>query len=183
MPKTANKTLTPPHLTQGNLVALVTPAGTVTDKTELETGIKLLEDHGYRVRLPEDLAADNYLAGTDEERARQFTEAWRDEEVRAVLGQNGVLVANLSPNQDQNRNNLVKTFGSVFPGHLCLITGDRANTLVLGKKRVFRPGADFDRRVHRLEKRLGRGFGLKEASRRCCSFSLTNARLLLDPRP
>ncbi|MFF6900470.1 S66 peptidase family protein [Streptomyces hydrogenans] len=76
----------PPFLRRGDTVALVAPAGPVTDR-ETVPARDLLEDWGLRVRTTPRLHATHqgYLAGSDDERLDDFTEAWLDPDVRAVV--------------------------------------------------------------------------------------------------
>ncbi|PRX44976.1 muramoyltetrapeptide carboxypeptidase [Prauserella shujinwangii] len=79
-------------LRPGDTVALVAPAGPVTVE-KLAAGAAVLESWGLRVRRATGLLARHpqlpYLAGTDAERARDFTEAWLDPEVTAVFAARG----------------------------------------------------------------------------------------------
>ncbi len=89
MPETADKQIFPPFLEPGDAIGLITPAGPVTDKDAAKTGIKLIEKWGFKVRVPDDLERQDYLAGTDEERAKQFIDIWNDNEIKAVLAIRG----------------------------------------------------------------------------------------------
>ena len=89
MPETADKQTFPPFLEPGDDIGVITPAGPVTDKDGALAGIKLLEKQGYKVRVPDDLEQQDYLAGTDEERAKQFIDIWNDNEIKAVLAIRG----------------------------------------------------------------------------------------------
>ncbi len=85
--------LVPPRLREGDTVAVVAPAGP-TDPGRLAAGVRVLESWGLRVRVPEPGAGGaplhaGWLAGSDEQRARAFTEAWTDPEVRAVIATRG----------------------------------------------------------------------------------------------
>ena len=82
--------LNPSGLIPGETIALVAPAGPISDRTAFAEGVRILEEAGYRVKAPPDLFRQtDYLAGSDLERARQFTEAWIDPEVRALLAVRG----------------------------------------------------------------------------------------------
>lgn len=78
----------PPRLQSGDVVALVAPSGPVTPH-RLDAGIAILEAWGLEVReLPHVRTAhatNSYLAGGDAERADDFTRAWCDPDVSAVL--------------------------------------------------------------------------------------------------
>src|SRR5947209_6931666 len=79
----------PRALKRGDLIEIVTPASPIAvDKVDDVT--KLLLSQGYRVRLGEHaLEKDWYLAGTDEQRAADLQQAFRDPEVDAVLCSRG----------------------------------------------------------------------------------------------
>jgi muramoyltetrapeptide carboxypeptidase len=89
MPETADKQFFPPFLVPGDAIGVITPAGPVTDKDSALAGINLIEKHGYKVRVPNNLEQQDYLAGTDEERAKQFIDIWNDNEIKAVLAIRG----------------------------------------------------------------------------------------------
>ncbi|WP_435971439.1 S66 peptidase family protein [Streptomyces sp. Qhu_M48] len=76
----------PPLLRRGDTVAVVAPAGPV-EVPETTAARHLLESWGLRVRITPRLLTTHqgYLAGTDDERLEDFTEAWLDPEVRAVV--------------------------------------------------------------------------------------------------
>lgn len=80
--------LRPPRLRSGDLVAVPAPAGPVPPE-RLRAGVAVLESWGLRVRVsPHTLARHpslGYLAGDDAERAADFTAAWSDDEVAAVV--------------------------------------------------------------------------------------------------
>lgn len=72
-------------LMPGDLVAIVAPSGPV-EPAALRAGAAVLESWGLRVRImPHALDSTGYLAGTDGDRAADFTAAWTDPEVRGVL--------------------------------------------------------------------------------------------------
>ena len=87
-----NDLLRPPRLRAGDLVAVTAPAGPIP-AGRLEAGITRLESWGLRVRIaPHTLDRGNplsYLAGDDAERAADFTAAWMDPEVAAVVAGRG----------------------------------------------------------------------------------------------
>lgn len=90
MNATAKPIIMPPGLKKGDTIGLVTPAGPITERTGFERGIKILAEHGYRVKAPDDLfSSTGYLAGTDRDRARQFTDVWLDPEIKMVLAVRG----------------------------------------------------------------------------------------------
>jgi muramoyltetrapeptide carboxypeptidase len=82
----------PPRLRPGDTVALVAPAGPVP-KDLLDRAVAVLRSWGLLVRLFDSVhavhPAFDYLAGTDEDRARDFQQAWLDPGVSAVFAARG----------------------------------------------------------------------------------------------
>lgn len=78
----------PPRLRPGDRVALVAPSGPVPDE-RLDAGLDILRgwdlDPVVMPRTRETHPALGYLAGADEARARDLTEAWCDPSVSAVI--------------------------------------------------------------------------------------------------
>lgn len=74
----------PSALKPGDTISLVSPASPLTpDQTE--TGIRLLEEQGYKVKTyPSTYTADGFLAGDDASRAKDLTDAFHDPETQAV---------------------------------------------------------------------------------------------------
>lgn len=76
-------------LQAGDVVAIVAPSGAV-HRESLSRGIKILESWGFRVKVGSSVFNRyGYLAGTDEERARDFMTAWEDPEVKGVIAARG----------------------------------------------------------------------------------------------
>lgn len=73
------------RIVPGDQVAVVATSGPVV-ASRLRSGVSRLRSWGLRVRVaPHAETATGYLAGTDEARASDFTEAWCDPEVSAVF--------------------------------------------------------------------------------------------------
>ena len=89
MNETKNNSVIPPSLAPGDTIALVSPAGPVRDQEAAAAGIAILEDAGFRVKRAEKLTSEEYLAGSDQERAMQLTDAWLDPETKALLAMRG----------------------------------------------------------------------------------------------
>lgn len=90
---TGSPLLRPSRLTSGDLVAVVATSGPMAP-TALDAGVAVLESWGLRVRVmphAHDHAAGElgYLAGTDADRAADFTAAWLDDDVAAVIAARG----------------------------------------------------------------------------------------------
>ncbi|MGI6660623.1 MAG: S66 peptidase family protein [Bacillota bacterium] len=79
----------PRALQQGDTVAIVAPAG-IVGRESLERGVRFFESLGLKVKLgPSVMHRWGYLAGSDQERARDLMEAWTDPEVKAVIAARG----------------------------------------------------------------------------------------------
>jgi muramoyltetrapeptide carboxypeptidase len=77
--------LAPPALRIGDTIMFVAPAGPV-DKDQVLTYRTHLEELGFKVIVPKNLfRRDGYLAGSDEERARELNAAIADPEVDAIF--------------------------------------------------------------------------------------------------
>lgn len=75
----------PPPLSAGARVALVTPAGPLRGAQELEAAIEHAASLGWEAfPSPHALARHGYLAGTDEQRARDFNAALRDDRIDGI---------------------------------------------------------------------------------------------------
>ncbi|GAA2112170.1 LD-carboxypeptidase [Microlunatus panaciterrae] len=82
----------PRPLSRGDTVAVVAPSGPV-DPELLRHGISLLENLGFEVRCGSRVLSRHqdltFLAGTDTDRAADFTQSWTDPEVAAVWAARG----------------------------------------------------------------------------------------------
>jgi muramoyltetrapeptide carboxypeptidase len=80
--------LRPPRLRPGDLVAISAVAGVVAED-RLAAGVARLEGWGLRVRVAAHVLDRDptltYLAGTDADRAADFTDAWHNPEVRGII--------------------------------------------------------------------------------------------------
>lgn len=79
----------PKALKPGDTLGIVSPASPLTPE-KLERGTEKLRARGYKIKLmPNALAADGYLAGTDEQRASDMMAAFHDPEVDGVYCSRG----------------------------------------------------------------------------------------------
>lgn len=90
---TGNALLRPRRLRLGDLVSVPAPSGPMAPEA-LRRGVEVLESWGLRVRvMPHALDRSagelGYLAGTDADRAADFTAAWLDPDVAAVVAARG----------------------------------------------------------------------------------------------
>lgn len=75
----------PDALKPGDTIALVAPAGNISEE-RLQQTIAGLEALGYNVKAADNVTSQyKYLAGTDEERARGVMDAWLDPQVDAIF--------------------------------------------------------------------------------------------------
>lgn len=81
--------ITPDSLIAGDTVAIVSPAGCVNTQF-VEDAATVLQTYGYKVRvMPHALGRHGTFSGTVSERLSDFTEAWLDSDVKAVLCSRG----------------------------------------------------------------------------------------------
>jgi muramoyltetrapeptide carboxypeptidase len=82
--------LRPQKLREGDVVALVAPAGPLASADELRRAEEVVRSLGLvPLAMPRSSLQLGYLAGTDEQRAADFNEAARDPEVRAIFALRG----------------------------------------------------------------------------------------------
>lgn len=85
----------PVCLQDGDIVAVVAPSMFSTDEEAISRGIERLEDMGFNVKEGETMRLrNNYMAGSDEERARDVMKMFRDPEVRGIISLMGGSSAN-----------------------------------------------------------------------------------------
>ena len=80
----------PKALVKGDLIGITAPAGTIWNDYHIRKIEKILTDMGYRVKI----GASNYkqvayLAGTDESRAAELMEMFKDTSIKAILTMRG----------------------------------------------------------------------------------------------
>lgn len=76
----------PPRLRHGDVIGICAPASPARPASDLDRGVRYLEQLGYRVKLARNvLKRRGYLAGTDAERAADLNELFRDRHVRAIF--------------------------------------------------------------------------------------------------
>jgi muramoyltetrapeptide carboxypeptidase len=75
----------PDRLQPGDTIMFVAPAGDL-DQLRMMRAKRRLEERGYRVKYRDDLfVKDGYLAGSDQRRADELMQAFRDPEVHAIF--------------------------------------------------------------------------------------------------
>ena len=76
----------PPALRPGDTIRLIAPASPPNDRASLELAISALEELGYNFKYSDVIFGhQGYLAGSDEERARDFEDAFLDRMSDAIL--------------------------------------------------------------------------------------------------
>jgi len=101
------------------------------------------------------------------------------EELRRVLTPTGIAVANLSPNSDADRADLLQTFLTVFPGARCFST-ESDNSVALGFAGSPPAEAHVRARVTALDRRSAGRYRLGQALGSRCAVELSAARVLSD---
>ncbi len=82
--------LSPPPLKQGDRLAIVAPAGRISDTKRFFKGVAMLKEMGFKVVFPKDLwPGKEYLADTDENRASEFNRLLGDPEIKALIALRG----------------------------------------------------------------------------------------------
>jgi muramoyltetrapeptide carboxypeptidase len=80
----------PPSIDIGDTIGLVAPSGSIINQDNLDNGIQILENAGFKLKFYRDLRnIDGYLAGSDNERAEEFNSIWSNPEVKAVIAARG----------------------------------------------------------------------------------------------
>lgn len=82
-----------PRLQKGDTVAVIAPASTIVryNREKLDKGISELKKHGLKVKFMPDMMMRQYgnLAGTDRQRAEEFTQMFTDPQVKAIIAATG----------------------------------------------------------------------------------------------
>ena len=82
--------LKPPRLRKGDLIGIISPASPPSSKEKIDKGVQYLERLGYHVKVGRYvLSQHGYLAGPDEERARDLNEMLADRKVKAIFAIRG----------------------------------------------------------------------------------------------
>ncbi len=75
----------PPYLRQGDTIGITAPAGWI-NKEDLLPAISILESWGYRVKMGATIGLRDFsMAGSDEERRKDFQDMLDDDKVKAIL--------------------------------------------------------------------------------------------------
>ncbi|WP_029035508.1 S66 peptidase family protein [Salinimicrobium terrae] len=78
--------IVPEALQQGDTIGIISPAGAIYESEPYEIAIESMEALGLKVKLGEFVRTRyGHLAGTDQQRAQEFNDMWRDPEVDAII--------------------------------------------------------------------------------------------------
>lgn len=84
-----SRPIKPNRLPKNGTIAITSPAST-PDAIQLERGIKYLESHGYRIIVGKSCEAnEDYLAGSDDQRAAELMRFFTDDSVHAIFCSRG----------------------------------------------------------------------------------------------
>ena len=110
-----NARIKPPALRPGDTIAIVAPASNIK-RAELDAGCEALRSAGYQpLCLDSILEQDLYFAGSVERRARELTEMFTRDDVRAIVCARGGYGANyLLPRLDLEQ---IKAHPKIFVGY------------------------------------------------------------------
>jgi muramoyltetrapeptide carboxypeptidase len=80
----------PAALKPGGTIAIIAPASSTEQRDDFQRGVAMFERMGFQVRWDDRIFhSTRYLAGTDEERAAEFTRAIEDPAVDAIVSLRG----------------------------------------------------------------------------------------------
>lgn len=105
----------PSHLSKGDTVGIIAPAGPV-DEEKLKRAIPFLESLGLHVRVGEHVYKNNgFIAGTDKERINDFHEMIADPSIKAVFcARGGYGTGRIASELDYE---LIRTHPKIFWGY------------------------------------------------------------------
>jgi len=81
------KIIKPKKLEKGDFVGIIAPSEAILDKNALKSGIKILENQGFKVVLGKNIFKrhGDYMAGTDKERAADLNKMFSDKKIKAIF--------------------------------------------------------------------------------------------------
>lgn len=80
----------PPRLKQGDKVGICAPAGAIRDLSEIHEFTQILKDLGFRVKVSAHASGKfGYFSGEDKERAEDFMDFIKDEEIKGIFALRG----------------------------------------------------------------------------------------------
>lgn len=82
--------LKPKKLQKGEVIGVISPASSPQDLSLVEKGVNYLESLGYRVEVGKSVGKiEGYLAGSDDERAADIHEMFKNKHVKAIFSLRG----------------------------------------------------------------------------------------------
>lgn len=82
--------LSPPPLQKGDTLGIIAPAGQLQDRARFNTGVRILEQMGFQVKLPANLwPGHHYLADSDLNRAEEFNNFIRNDAIKGLISLRG----------------------------------------------------------------------------------------------
>lgn len=88
--QTDNDVIIPKHLSPGDTIGIISPASAIFESEPYEIAMESMKALGLNVKMGEFVKSRyGHLAGTDEERAQEFNEMFRDDSVDAVIALRG----------------------------------------------------------------------------------------------
>ena len=80
----------PTPLKKNDTLGIIAPAGSLKDQEKMRKGLMILQEMGFSVKFPRDLwPGQNYLADSDENRAKELNNVFRDPEVQGIIALRG----------------------------------------------------------------------------------------------
>ncbi len=80
------KIVKPKKLAKGDLIGIISPASSPDELSKIESGVKYLENIGYRVEVGKNVGKYlGYLAGNDEERLEDLHYMFGKKEIKAII--------------------------------------------------------------------------------------------------
>ncbi len=80
----------PQPLKKGDTVGIIAPSGQLQQPELFQSGIKILKEMGFRVKFPRELwPGKSYFADSDENRAQEINNLFKDEDVQGIVALRG----------------------------------------------------------------------------------------------
>ncbi len=85
-----NNLIKPKKIQKGDTIGIISPAGNVFENADWNKVTDFFNKRGYNVKIAEHAKdANNYLAGTDQNRAKDLTDFFEDPQINAVICSRG----------------------------------------------------------------------------------------------
>lgn len=84
------KIIKPKKLSKGDVIGIISPASSPDDLSKIESGVKYLENLGYRIEVGKNVGKyHGYLAGVDNERVDDLHYMFKKKEIKAIISVRG----------------------------------------------------------------------------------------------